>query len=200
VLPAQTMREYIAYARTRCQPRITDDAAAFLARQYQIMRTMGRERNSIIVTPRQLESVIRLSESLARMRLARAVTVEHAREAVQLWRAAFTSSARNRQGDIDLDTINTGVSASDRRALAAYSNGLMQVLDVLFSKTPLSGIHISDYIKGIHAVLRAGQPRDMKELPPLHLVNESGLRAALAGMSDKYVIEASGMIKPARLG
>ncbi len=196
------MREYIAYARTRCQPRITDEAAAYLARQYQIMRSMGRDKSSVIVTPRQLESVIRLSEALARMRLSRTVTPEHAREAVQLWRDAFTSSARNRQGDIDLDTINTGVSASDRRALAAYTSGLTDMLDALFTqqKGNVTAIHISDYLKAMLALVHQGQPGKMHELPPLHLVTESALRATLAGMSDMYTLEPSGMIRPARLG
>ena len=63
------LKKYIAYSRARCSPKLTDEAAEELVSRYQIMRRDGRERKVVVATPRQLESFIRISESLARMRL-----------------------------------------------------------------------------------------------------------------------------------
>jgi DNA replication licensing factor MCM4 len=41
------------------------------------MRKQGVSRNTITATPRQLESLIRLSEALAKMELKDKVTAEH---------------------------------------------------------------------------------------------------------------------------
>ncbi len=69
LLSADVLKRYIAYSRARCSPKLTDEAAEELVRRYQIMRRDGRERKVVVATPRQLESFIRIAESLARMRL-----------------------------------------------------------------------------------------------------------------------------------
>lgn len=43
----------------------------------------------VVATPRQLESLIRLSEALARMRLDTLVTKKDVEEAVRLWYTAM---------------------------------------------------------------------------------------------------------------
>jgi hypothetical protein len=188
VLPTRTMKEYIAYARTRVQPRISEAAASYLAQQYQTMRSMGRDRHSVVVTPRQLESVIRLSEALARMRLSRVVTAQHAKEAVKLWHAAFNSSARNRQGELDLDIMATGVSNSDRLAMGKYKTALLLMLDTAF-ESGARYFSLQDYHKALLGLVRSGGGRQGLELPPEALVTMSALQAALPGLSDKYVLE-----------
>jgi DNA replication licensing factor MCM4 len=39
----------------------------------------------VVATPRQLESIIRLSEALARMKLDEVVSKDNVKEAVRLW-------------------------------------------------------------------------------------------------------------------
>lgn len=68
-MPQALLKDYIAYARTRINPHLTDAAAVRLAAAYQDLRRDGRERRVVVATPRQLESLIRLSESLARLQL-----------------------------------------------------------------------------------------------------------------------------------
>ena len=48
------------------------------------MRSMGINRKTITATPRQLESLIRISESIAKMRLSPNVEVRDVEEAVRL--------------------------------------------------------------------------------------------------------------------
>ena len=54
-------------------PSIGDEYVIVLVKEYQKMRAMGNSKNTITATPRQLESLIRISESVARMRLSEAV-------------------------------------------------------------------------------------------------------------------------------
>ena len=66
---------------------IGDEAAMQLREEYLQMRSQGVKAamaNVVTATPRQLESMIRLSEALAKMRLASTVTVEDVKEAARL--------------------------------------------------------------------------------------------------------------------
>jgi len=75
-----------------------------------------------------------LSEALARMRLQREVTPGHVDEAYGLWFSAMSGAAANESGQIDLDTVNTGVSAEQRHFLASVLPGLVrEVLGRLFA-------------------------------------------------------------------
>ena len=69
------------------KPVIGDEAAMQLREEYLQMRAQGAKAamaNVVTATPRQLESMIRLSEALAKMRLASTVTVEDVKEAARL--------------------------------------------------------------------------------------------------------------------
>ncbi len=85
LISQQQLKEYIAYARARITPKISSQAADELARVYASMRADGRQKKVVVATPRQLESLIRLSEAQARMRLSANVTKEHVEEATRLW-------------------------------------------------------------------------------------------------------------------
>jgi DNA replication licensing factor MCM4 len=70
VLDLETFADYVSYARNECSPTLTDEATSALIDGYVQMRRISTNRNTISATPRQLESIIRLSEAHAKMRLA----------------------------------------------------------------------------------------------------------------------------------
>ena len=80
------------------------------------MRSMGgRGSKTITATPRQLESLIRISQALAKMRLSHIVLIEDVLEATRLMRVATQTAATDpRTGTIDMDMITTGKTALDR--------------------------------------------------------------------------------------
>ena len=68
------LRDYIMYARSNIAPEITDGAEAALVEGYLSMRALGgRGSKTITATPRQLESLIRLSQAFAKMRLSKVI-------------------------------------------------------------------------------------------------------------------------------
>ncbi len=61
---------------------------AYLVR-YVAMRKLGGNKKTITATPRQLESLVRLSEALAKMRLSQRVERSDVIEATRLMRVAL---------------------------------------------------------------------------------------------------------------
>ena len=68
--PLEELSAYITYARSRINPTITEAAGDELVRCYVTLRKAGEDPRSnekrITATTRQLESMIRLSEAIAR--------------------------------------------------------------------------------------------------------------------------------------
>ena len=86
--------------------------------------SMGGERTTRVITatPRQLESLVRLSEAHARMRLSEWVEPSDVDEAVRLLKAATQTAATDpTTGTIDMDLITTGRSAAARTLLLSTS-------------------------------------------------------------------------------
>ena len=110
-----TLMSYISLARKEVHPKLSDGAARDLMNAYVDMRRLGASKRVITATPRQLESLIRLSEAHARMRLSPAVESSDVQEAVRLMKVATQSAATDpTTGTIDMDLITTGRSAQQR--------------------------------------------------------------------------------------
>jgi len=94
-LPISLLKQYIAYCRAKCAPRLSPAAAAKLSDHYVLMRSQvhamemhAAERSSIPITVRQLEAIIRISEALAKITLAPIVAEEHVDEALRLFKVS----------------------------------------------------------------------------------------------------------------
>lgn len=85
-LPPEIIRKYILYARKFCFPTISAKANEELKKFYTEMRTTRRGIDSVPVTTRQLEALIRLTQARARLELAAEATVEHARDVLAILR------------------------------------------------------------------------------------------------------------------
>ena len=132
-LDQHLLRDYIDYARESIHPELSDEATCELVTVYLEMRNSGGGGNSngtktISATPRQLESLIRLSEALAKMRYSKVVTRSDAREAARLMKVATQTAATDpRTGRIDMDMITTGRSTADRQMEESLSVGLKEI-------------------------------------------------------------------------
>ncbi|XP_075216079.1 disc proliferation abnormal [Lycorma delicatula] len=110
------LRDYIAYAKEHVHPKLTDVASEMLVNTYVAMRKMGSGRGQISAYPRQLESLIRLSEAHAKMRLCDKVEKQDVEEAWRLHREALKQSATDPlSGKIDVGILTTGLSTAARK-------------------------------------------------------------------------------------
>jgi len=150
ILPAEVLSAYITYARSRINPEITEAAGKELTAAYVALRGMGgsdprAREHRITATTRQLESMIRLSEAHARMRLSKLVEVEDVREANRLLREAIRASATDpTTGLIDLDLINTGAGQQQRKLRGDMRR---EILALLEGSSGRSGVKWVDAVK-----------------------------------------------------
>jgi DNA replication licensing factor MCM4 len=98
------------------------------------MRKLGDDvraaERRITATTRQLESMIRLAEAHAKMRLSDTVTRADVVEAVRLIKSALKQAATDaRTGLIDMSLLTEGTSASERRRKADLKQSLLALLD-----------------------------------------------------------------------
>ncbi|KAI0670194.1 ATP dependent DNA helicase [Trametes maxima] len=87
------MKRYIAYCKSKCAPRLSAEAQEMLSshfvslrKQVQQVEQDNDERSSIPITIRQLEAIIRISESLAKLTLSPVVQNHHVEEAIRLFK------------------------------------------------------------------------------------------------------------------
>jgi len=105
-LNVQELRKYISYCRNRCDPRISPEAAETLKNHYVAIRqAMKQEKASVPITVRQLEAIIRISESLAKMELRDDVDVGHVEEALRLFTVSTLDSANKDRANIGTENL-----------------------------------------------------------------------------------------------
>ena len=125
------LRKYIAYARRNCNPKMTNEAKEKLFDFYLEMRkSSGGENSPIAITPRQLESLIRLSEAFARAALKKEVTEKEAEMAIQLMKSSIRQVGIDLEtGRIDIDLMMTGKPRSLREKMKAVLDAIREVED-----------------------------------------------------------------------
>lgn len=99
---AEQLSRYIKYAKT-FKPKMTKEARDFLVTRYKELRSddaQGLGRSSYRITVRQLESMIRLSEAIARANCTEEITPTFVSEAYDLLRQSII---RVEMDDIEMD-------------------------------------------------------------------------------------------------
>ncbi|KAH6691288.1 MCM2/3/5 family protein [Plectosphaerella plurivora] len=137
ILPVEFLTSYISYARANIHPTISQDASQELVDNYVEMRKLGQDvraaEKRITATTRQLESMIRLAEAHAKMRLSTTVTRDDVKEAYRLIRSALKTAATDSEGRIDMSLLTEGTSAAERRRREEMKDAVVRLLDDLTS-------------------------------------------------------------------
>ncbi|XP_047537214.1 DNA replication licensing factor Mcm5 [Vanessa atalanta] len=167
-LPLPLLRRYAAYCRARCGPRLSAAAAERLGARYVLMRSGASlqerqtdKRLAIPITVRQLEAIIRISESLAKMQLQPFATESHVTESLRLFQvstldAAMTGSLAGAEGfttEEDHEMLSRVEKQLKRRfAVGSQVSEQTIIQDFLRQKYPERAI-----IKVIHTMIRRGE-------------------------------------------
>ena len=109
------LRKYIAYAK-RVEPVLSEEAVNEIRQYYLKMRSMsGSSESPVVITPRQLEALVRLSEARARSFLRDRVEAEDARSIIRLMTLSLQDVGIDTStGKMDIDVIMTGKPKSLR--------------------------------------------------------------------------------------
>jgi replicative DNA helicase Mcm len=109
------LRKYIAYAK-RTEPVLSEEAVNEIRQYYLKMRSMsGSTESPVVITPRQLEALVRLAEARARSFLRDRVEAEDARSIIRLMTLSLQDvGIDTTTGKMDIDVIMTGKPKSLR--------------------------------------------------------------------------------------
>ncbi|MEM4714390.1 MAG: minichromosome maintenance protein MCM [Candidatus Nanoarchaeia archaeon] len=134
-ISADLLRKYIAYAKQKCFPKLTQAAIEEIKKFYITLRGSATREEAqvkpIPISARQLEALVRLSEASARVRLADKVTRKDALKAIELLKSSMQEVAYDAEtGQYDIDRIATGITAVQRSQIAA----IRRIIDMLAEK------------------------------------------------------------------
>ena len=164
------LRKFIAYARQKCKPELTDAALAEIERYYIEMRGQGASEESgmksVPISPRQLEGLIRLSEASAKIRLDEKVTKKDAKRAIELVHFCLSQVGLDPEtGKIDIDRISTGITTSQRSKIFNVKDIIIELenkigkiipIDDVVKECEAHGINQSDVEEVIEKLKRSG--------------------------------------------
>ena len=129
-LPHVLMRKYIGYARTYVKPRLSQEAADLLQEFYLSLRRSHTGSDTMPVTTRQLESLIRLAEARAKLELREIVTAEDAMDVIQLMKESMVDVYVDSSGRLDMS--RTG-GTSKRAEIKRYVGKLNQISEATYT-------------------------------------------------------------------
>lgn len=99
-ISVEKMKRYVSYCKQRCAPSLSAEAAEKLAshfislrRELQHSEAAAGARSTIPITVRQLEAVVRIAESLAKLQLSPIANEAHVDEAIRLFLASTMDAA-----------------------------------------------------------------------------------------------------------
>uniref|UniRef100_A0A9J2QAL1 DNA helicase n=1 Tax=Ascaris lumbricoides TaxID=6252 RepID=A0A9J2QAL1_ASCLU len=125
------LRDYIGYAKTFVHPIHDEASSQCLIDKYLRMRKAGAGYGQVSAYPRQLESLIRLSEAHAKMRLSNVVTVQDVENAYSLHCEALKQSAVDPStGRVDINILAAGMSASSRKLVEQLAEAIRSELSL----------------------------------------------------------------------
>ena len=138
---------YLSYA-TSVQPRLSESACDLLSiafRDLRMEKTRTVTHRMFRYTTRQLESMIRLSEAVARLHLDDEVRTDHVRMALTLMKASMTHTdissdfAQENQGIPNIDESNASNQSSSSRGSEIYD-----LVKSKIAELPQEGFRVSD--------------------------------------------------------
>jgi replicative DNA helicase Mcm len=130
LISPEFLRKYIAYVRKNCKPKMTREAAERLKNFYLDMRGLYAGEDTVAITLRQNEGLMRLAESSAKIRLSDKVEMKDAERAVDVMRFSIQQLGYDYEtGKIDIDRTE-GLPASQRSKIHA----ILDIIDMLEKK------------------------------------------------------------------
>ena len=151
-IEADLMKKYLSYAR-RLKPRLSDSAFKEIQNYYVKMRNSDSSDGKIKAIPvsaRQLEALIRLSEASAKVELRPEVLKRDAQRAIALLQYSLEQVGMDPEtGKIDIDTLTTGITASQRNHVSTVKEIINELEKVFGKQIPQEDIERECEMRGV---------------------------------------------------
>lgn len=153
VMDTDMIKRYVAYAKQKVYPKLTEAALTEIKDYFVSMRNSGNPEEkfqSIPISARQLEGLIRLSEASARTRLSDKVTRKDAKVAIDLLHHCLSLIGYDEEtGKFDIDRITTGITASQRSHISIIKDLISELEAQIGKMIPLEDLIREAEIKGV---------------------------------------------------
>ena len=161
------LKKFITYCRTRCAPRLSVGAAQALQDFYvgvrdDVRRMQGGE-TTIPVTVRQLEALVRISESLAKMHLLSEATREHVQEAIRLFSVSTMNAAKDGGTQGLFGGLHEKAEEVEQSINRTLRIGTRVETSALYSRLEAQGYNPNAIQRAIRAMVQKGSLRQLSQ-------------------------------------
>ncbi len=145
LVPREIFRKYVAYAKQRIKPELTDEAIEEIKKFYIDLRNQPVSSESALrpipISARQLQALIRMSEACAKMRLSKKVTREDAKKVIELMKYYLMQIGYDSEsGTIDIDRISGKFSSSQRGKILLVRDTIIDLENRIGKMIPLEEV------------------------------------------------------------
>lgn len=136
----ELFKKYIAYAKQKIEPRLTDEAVEEIKNFYVKLRNMQTtgEIRSIPISARQLQGLVRLAEAHAKSRLSSTVEKRDAQVAIRLTNYYLMQVGYDPETKtFDIDRFTTKISSSERSKIILVRETIKKMEDKHGKQIPI---------------------------------------------------------------
>ncbi|CAM1325469.1 MCM8 (predicted) [Pycnogonum litorale] len=119
-IPTGLLRKYIAYARHYVKPKLSPEAASVIQEFYIHLRKQHHTYDSIPITTRQAESLLRLTEARAKLDLREIATKDDANDVIELMKYSMIDTYSDESGEIDFRRSQHGSGMSKQKQMKSF--------------------------------------------------------------------------------
>ncbi len=130
-IPSDLLKKYIKYARKTCHPVLTEEAKEEIKEFYLKLRGQYDSEDAIVsILARNLDALVRLSESYAKMALRDKVIKSDVEDVIKLFKRFLKDTGYDETtGKIDMDRILVGQSRSSISKLDKMLTRLKEIFE-----------------------------------------------------------------------
>ena len=133
-------KKYVAYAKQRIKPKLTQDAVDEIKGFYMKMRkaSLDGDGTSISISARQLQGLVRLAEAHAKSRLSPIVEVEDSQVAIRLTNYYLMQVGYDPETKtFDIDRFSTKISSSKRSKILLLKDSIRKLEEKFGKQIPI---------------------------------------------------------------
>jgi len=141
-IPREIFRKYVAYAKQRYKPVLTDEAVAEIKKFYVNLRNKPVSSESALkpipISARQLQALVRMAEASARLRLNKKVQLDDAKRAIEIMKYYLMKVGYDYETkSFDIDRVSQKYSTSQRGKIFTVRDTITELENRLGKLIPL---------------------------------------------------------------
>jgi len=145
LIPRELFRKYVAYAKQRVKPELSDEAMEEIKKFYIELRNrpvaVEGGLRPIPISARQLQALIRMSEASAKMRLSKKVTKDDAKRAIDIMKYYLMQVGYDYESKtFDIDRISGKFSSSQRGKILTVRDAITDLESRIGKMIPIEEI------------------------------------------------------------